>query len=330
MYFLKFISTYCKLIYTSVTQLKQTEKWGTEYLKTLEIKYHGEFDPVLIKKVAKYQSIQLHFVANAFSGIFNRKNNKEESLRNIQYFLMTVLYDELTDELKVDEQRVYDISYHPEKVTPTNFKERVLLAIHLNLISQVQHEKTYWEVIKQVHLAQKDSAKQFNENISIDTLLDITKRKGGYSLLMCRHYLIDPFNQQIDDCWYHLGGLIQMTNDLYDTYKDTQDGIHTFANVEKDIAKMEMFYVQQKKLLKNSINELPVNNISKQQLALKLSLIPAFGDIAINQLKLLQTNSTSLPNFKEIPRKSLIIDMEKMINKIRLIKYAYKNGKLWM
>jgi hypothetical protein len=37
-----------------------------------------------------------------------------------------------------------------------------------------------------------------------------------------------------------------------------------------------------------------------------------------------------LPNFNEIPRKSLIIDMELAFNKYRLIKYAYKNGKLWM
>ena len=61
-----------------------------------------------------------------------------------------------------------------------------------------------------------------------------------------------------------------------------------------------------------------------------MSIIPAFGQIAINQLKLLQLNNNTLPNFKNVNRKDLIIDMEKNINIIRLIQYAYKNGKLWM
>jgi hypothetical protein len=330
MYFWQFIHNIWKLLFISFTRLKQSEKWGIAYLKALEIEYSGNFDPALIKKVARYQSIQLHYVANTFSGLYNRKNNKAETERNIQYFLMTVLYDELTDDQKMDEQRVYEISYHPQKVVPVNFKERVLLAMHLNLIAQVSNKKEYWEIIKQVHLAQKDSAKQFDATISLDELIDITKRKGGYSLLMCRHYLIDPINKQVDNCWYELGGLIQMTNDLYDTYKDTKEGIHTFANQQQDIANIEIIYAKQKSLFKKSIESLAVSNYTKQQFAIKTSIIPAFGDIAINQLKELQSNSPSLPNFNQIPRKSLIIDMEKMINKYRLIKYAYKNGKLWM
>ena len=110
-----------------------------EALKALEIKYNGKFEAALIKKVARYQSIQLHYVANTFSGLNNRKNNQAEIERNIQYFLMTVLYDELTDDQKMEDQRVYEISYHPEQVSPRNFKERVLLAMHIGLIKQVSN-----------------------------------------------------------------------------------------------------------------------------------------------------------------------------------------------
>ena len=330
MYFLQFIGSISKLIYIALTQLKKTESWGKQYLQQLEKTYEGEFEPSLIAKVAKYQSIQLHFVANTFSSLFNRKNNKPEIQRNIQYFLMTVLYDELTDDQKMDEKRIYEISYHPAQVNPENFKERVLLAMHLALISQVPDENAYWKTVKQVHLAQKDSAKQFNAQTTLEEIIDITKRKGGHSLVMCGHYLIDPPNQQIDDCWYHLGGLIQMTNDLYDTFIDTKEGIYTFANSQQQIENIVMAYAAQKKLFKASIAKLPVSNSIKQRFAIKTSIIPAFGDIAMNQLKGIASNSTTLPNFNEIPRKSLIIDMELVSNKYRLIKYAYKNGKLWM
>ena len=83
MYFLQFISSISKLIYIALTQLKKTESWGKQYLQQLEKTYEGEFEPALIAKVAKYQSIQLHFVANTFSSLFNRKNNKAEIQRNI-------------------------------------------------------------------------------------------------------------------------------------------------------------------------------------------------------------------------------------------------------
>lgn len=330
MYFLQYIYTISKLIYISLTKLKQSENWGINYLNDLEIKYEGKFESSLISKVAKYQSIQLHYVANAFSGLFKRKNNKKEIERNIQYFLMTVLYDELIDENKLDESRLNEMFYHPEKAEPSNFKERVLIAMHIALLNQVPNKENYWDTIEKVHLAQKDSVKQFSAELSYEAIIDITKRKGGYSLLMCRHYLEDKENEKIDECWYHLGGLIQMTNDLYDTYKDTQAGIYTFANKSTSLNTIELTYEAQKKLLQDSIIHLPLSKKTKERFNRSISLIPAFGEIAIEQLKGIATNSSTLPNFNEIPRKSLIIDMELSSNKYKLLKYAYKNGKLWM
>ena len=330
MYFLQFIATISKLIIISLTQLKKSETWAKHYLKQLELNYNGQFDPAIISKVAKYQSIQLHFVANAFSGLFKRKNNKQEQLRNLQYFLTTVLYDALIDESKLEEDRLNEMFYRPAQAKPVNFEERVLIAMHLELLNQVPDQNKYWSIIEKVHLAQKDSAKQFLALTSKDEIIDITKRKGGYSLVMCRHYLIDPIHETIDDCWYKLGGLIQMTNDLYDTYKDTNSGIRTFANEAPTITEIISTYSIQKTLLKESIAKLPVSNYYKKKLSIQLAIIPAFGDIAIQQLKGIQSNSATLPNFKDVPRKALIIDMELFTNKFKLIKYAYKNGKLWM
>jgi hypothetical protein len=121
-----------------------------------------------------------------------------------------------------------------------------------------------------------------------------------------------------------------MTNDLYDTYKDTKEGIYTFANAQRALPNIELIYLNQKKLLNNSISKLPVSKSEKLKFAIKISVISAFGDIALQQLKGINNNSNTLPNFDQIPRESLIIDMEKMVNRYRLINFAFKNGKLWM
>jgi hypothetical protein len=327
MYFLSYIS---QLILRVLTKLKPTEKWGKSYLKKLEQQYQGEFEKHLFEKVAKYQSIQLHLVANTFSALFGRANTKTEEENNILYFLMTALYDDLIDNHKMDEVVLNELFYHPEHANPVNFNERVLVGIHLELLNRVPDKAAYWQVIENIHQAQKDSALQFDAAISYEKIIDITLRKGGYSLLMCRHYLKDPIYKEIDDCWYSIGGLIQMTNDLYDTYKDTQEGIHTFANSANNIDSIIETYHNQIQVLRDNIQQLPVSQKRKKQFAISLAIIPAFGYIAINQLSKIQNARKLLPDFKSIPRKALIIDMEKPLNVFRLILHAYKIGKLWM
>ncbi len=330
MYPLYYIYFMSQLFWTALTKLKPTQNWGVNYLKNLEIKYNGKFDERVIKKVAKYQGIQLHFVAATFAKLFSRNISYHEKELNIKYFTMTSLYDDLIDDSKADEALLNQIFYHPEKVNPASFNERVLVALHMDLLNQVVDRADYWYAMENIHIAQKDSSLQFDNNTSVEKIIDITKRKGGYSLLMCRHYLLDPKFKELDECWYTLGGLIQMTNDLYDTYKDTQEGIRTFANQLQNIAEIESIYQKQKDTLRLQIQQLPISNTKKTEFSILISIIPSFGDIAISQLKRIQGNSSSLPNFNQIKRKELIIDMEKPYNIFSLFYFAFKNGKLWM
>ena len=67
----------------------------------------------------------------------------------------------------------------------------------------------------------------------------------------------------------------------------------------------------------------------KKQLLIQLSIIPAFGYLALDNFKILSDQHGNFKNFKEYPRKSLIIDMEKMGNILRLLSKSYKIGKSW-
>ena len=329
MYLFYFIYYLSRQIFVAITKLKATEQWGKSYLISLENEFKGKFDKDVIHKVSKFQSIHLHFVLNNYSGLYGRLNNKLEEEMNLQFLLMSVLYDALIDEEKIDEKKLNELFYNPEKANPSSFNQIVLIYIHTQLLNKVKDKEGYWNVLQQIHKAQKDSQLQFDPNTDSNTIIDITKRKGGYSLLMSRHYLMDPSDLRIDQCWYELGGLIQMTNDLFDTYKDAQSGIKTFANSSKSFNEIETIFYAQIKALKASIINLPFSHFKKWRFAINTSFIIAFGEIAINQIRRLATNTDSLPNFKDVNRKDLIIDMEKTVNKLRLIRFAFKNGKLW-
>ena len=91
MYFFNFIYYISRIVFSSLTNLKSTEQWGKTFLHELEEKFGGKFDNTIVEKVSKYQSIQLHYVANAFSKLNGRLNNEIEKERNILFFLMSVL-----------------------------------------------------------------------------------------------------------------------------------------------------------------------------------------------------------------------------------------------
>jgi hypothetical protein len=216
---------------------------------------------------------------------------------------------------------------NPAQATPSSFSERVLIDTHLKLLNRVQNKEAYRIVLNKIHQAQIDSLEQLKNTISLERIISITERKGGYSLLMCRHYIEMTSNEAIDNCWYQLGGMIQMTNDLYDIHKDTISGVHTFANTQNNYEKIKADYELQIDKYKSSVFKLNYTNSNKLRFQIKLSLIPALGYIALENLKQLQGKEERLKSFSAYPRKELIIDMEQLSNILNLFKYSYQIAK---
>lgn len=324
---MNFIFTISSLFIRCYFGIKQSKKTGANYLQELEMQFNGKLDAHMAIKVIKWNSILQQFVCNSFSALFGRYNTPLEEKRNLMYFLTTALYDEIIDTQSLSTEALDKLFYHPEKAIPGNFEQALLLHLHLQLLDQVPDKEAYWSVIHQIHIAQKDSIRQFDPNTSDELLLSITERKGGYSLLMCRHYLDLPSSKEVDACWYALGSVIQMTNDLYDIHKDLQAGIETFATRAKHSSGIEALYTRQVRKLNECIRNLPVSQRSKNKLGITLSVIPGFGYIALENLQIIQGREPCLPPLNALPRKALVIDMENNANRIKLVKFAYQNAK---
>ena len=304
-----------------------SERKAVQLLTHIEIKFNGKFEPSTFKKIKKFQGIQQYIINDSFAKLENRYTNNNERENNKLYFILASLYDDLMDENIVSQAVLNEMFLNPENAKPKSFSEVVLIDTHLKLLNLVQDKEAYQKVLNNIHQAQIDSLEQLKNDISLERILSITERKGGYSLLMCRHYIQMSANEAIDNCWYQLGGMIQMTNDLYDIYKDTIAGIRTFANTQNSFEKIKADYELQVNKYKSSINQLEFKESNKLMLQIKLSLIPALGYVALENLNRLQGENKTLQPFKEYPRKELIIDMEKVKNIVRLFKYSYHIAK---
>lgn len=125
-----------------------------------------------------------------------------------------------------------------------------------------------------------------------------------------------------------MGTLIQLTNDLYDIYKDLQDNITTLPNQMKDAYAFEQFFIEQIQFMKTLIRQLPYSHKSKKEFSISMAGIYSFGLIAIDQLKKIQGSNDYLPGLKTLPRKKLIIDMEKVSNLAKWFKFTYKYARV--
>ncbi|NQW78523.1 MAG: hypothetical protein HQ449_04335 [Chitinophagaceae bacterium] len=328
MYLVSFIKSIGILTIKTFSGLKQSEKWATEYLHMVELKFDGKFDQKTLDKIVKRYSIQQHFINDSFSSLYGRNNNVNEKERNLLYFIMVSVYDDFLDDKTLTLEQIDSIFYHPEAFAPQTFFEKVFIYTHTRLLNDVADKAQYFKDFEGLHIAQKDSLEQFNPLVSDEALLSITTRKGGYCLLMCRHYLDTPYLPEADTTWYALGGVIQLTNDLYDIYKDMQEGIITLAIKAKQYEAIFALYHKHAQALNESIRQLPVKSKRKSDLSIILNVIAAFGYVALDNLARLQGNNASLPAFETLARKELIIDMEKNTNRFKLLKFTYQNASL--
>lgn len=309
----------------TLSNFRSTKKSGEITFLHLEKALNGYFEKTAFEKASKFQAVQQLFINDSFCQLIDRYSLPKEQTLNRYYFALTGVYDDILDESSSDQiNRLDQLLQNPSLELTTNFNERVLVFTHNYLLQNTTDLETYTQIIQCIHQAQKDSLKQFSPTASLKEIMDISLRKGGFSLRMCQSYLDLPLNKEMNDCWYHLGGLIQLTNDLYDIYKDTHAGIQTFCNTLSDMSIIQKYYEDQINLCFNSLQQLPYSAHKIKALKIKLSFIPAFGYLALQNLKNIQDNNTQLPAFNTIDRKLLIIDMEKPSSILKLIREAYK------
>lgn len=315
-------------LFRLLLNFRRVQQEGSSFLRSLEQAFDGTFSAKMSKEAIKRQGIQQLYINDSFAQLCGRITYREEQRRNKLYFVLSGLYDDMLDQKEASVADVDRMFRDPASFKARNFNEQVLIHVHLTLLNAVSDKKSYQALLNDMHAVQLESLQQFDPNIENDHLISIARRKGGYSLLMCRHYLELPVAKYTDDVWYHLGAVIQLSNDVFDLYKDLQEGIYTYANRATSYQAIQEVYEQEVTALRKSIVAMPVPYFKKLRFSILLSLIPALGLVALDNLQRLQAGSVQLPAWRNLSRKALIVDMEKPKNLFSLMVHAFRLGRL--
>jgi hypothetical protein len=306
---------------------KQQVKFGENLLNTLQIKHQGKFDDRTFKKIIFGYSIQIPAIYDAFVGLYNRKSTTQECTNLLHYFICSSVFDNFFDRAELTDSEIYAITFDSQNFTPKSFEQRIGLAAHQYTLSKVKEKEEYLSILERAFDAQVASRKQFDKSISNEEIEWITKEKGGCALQLCCYYLEIQNSIQEKKIWYALGEVIQFTNDLYDIYRDIQNGLETIPNRLGNLIDFKKYFINLIDNLKNEIENIPIKSNKKLPLKISLMGIAAFGIIAIEQLEKIADKKGNLPNLKTVSRKQLIVDMEKPSMLLKWVKVTYNLSK---
>ena len=328
MYFITFWKTVIELTFYFIRERKKESFHAFETISELQVQFNGRFDEATAKKIAKGHSVYNPLIVDSFCRLRGRLTSTEERTRMIFYFICSSLLDNFFDRSELTNEEIEKICFRTNEFLPRNFDETVAINCHTKLRHFVMDKQAYLEVLHKEVAAQQASLQQFQENVADQVIEDIMKTKGGNAVLLCSFYLDHSANEIEQQCWYQVGVITQLSNDLYDIHKDITDGISTLATRCTDAWQMEKYVNQHIHHLKELIRQLPVEKKKKQRFAIEMIGLSVLAVIAVEQLKRLQGSAPQLPDFKTLTRKQLITDMEKPANKLRWFKYMYRYARL--
>lgn len=322
-YFFRFWYRVIKTALYIIFNRKRETKRAYALLDEIEGRFGGRFTPDTRKKIAVSYGIYTPMICDAFTALHGRRTTLSERTRYIHYFICSSLFDDFTDIIALPENELLALSFEPESFEPRGFDEAVFRASHL-LLKDFVEEADYMRVARELFRAQWDSKQQAQTHLSDEEIRAITFAKGGNSVLLCSYYVEFASTDIERDCWYRIGTIIQLTNDLFDIYKDTQDRIDTLPTRMRDVRVFEAFFEEQIRGMQAQVRALPVPENRKGTFRLAMAGIYAFGLIALDQLRAL---GPELPALDSLPRKALIIDMEKRRNLAAWLRYTYRYAR---
>ena len=280
------------------------------------------------KKVLVYYPLfTLLGVAENYLLLRNRKLKNTERLRLILVSIMAALFDDLIDEEHWQEEDLLHLLHN--RLTQINLtpKAKLILALNEELHAQYPPSNDYRSALEKGIHWQVASKKQLNENITLEEVLLISRKKNGYTSFMFAYLLDQEWLETEIEIFYQTGILGQLVNDAYDLFKDIQEGIYTSIRKCITVEYGEHLLIQEWKQLVELLNKNSLNK--KQQIKIKnrLCCIYGFGLVAFEQFKKSSPDG-SISMLEKATRKQLVIDMELWPTRLKLLRAIIQMSKM--
>ncbi|TAH25090.1 MAG: hypothetical protein EAZ07_07960 [Cytophagales bacterium] len=306
------------------TQNQFNERYIDSYLQPFYLQYHKQLKASTLVKIKKYYCLALPMTCASYAKIYNRALTEKESVYAVLAGILIPLLDDFTDEKTLSNADLDQLTTFPADYRPQTLEEAIVKTIICYLLENVKKPEDCINLLRQIIQAQHWSQRQTDADVSREELLNISLEKGGHSLVLFHFLLDEEPNRQTIDTLYLMGGILQICNDIFDLYKDYQEGIATYANTCDDFNVLIAFYTNKCRQFVKEARKLPYSSNNIEFFITFFVIVMARGAVALRRLRKLQIQLGGgvLP-ISQLDRKQLICDMEKPMNFLKTAWFTY-------
>lgn len=305
-------------------RLKKQERYFHEHLPPLLAQLAAgqpkTFSEKTVRRIHKYWQLGLHVICNSLYQLSGRQLTANEQQRILLFSILGPLYDDLFDDHVMSYEQLEAFTWQPEMHAPQSFEEHVVKTLYLELLSLAPDRKRVMEHLHQVFLWQQASLKQLSPEVDEAALYEITYKKSYYSILLYYSILDHYPATAIQHMLYPMAGLLQLTNDAFDVYKDVRSGIHTLPNLYRNYDQLQQHFMTDVALFNHHLEQLPFERFAKVFYSTTMHALHGMGCMALEQLKANTRGVTSMAELAALSRKALVCDMDSWGQKIKWVK----------
>lgn len=285
----------------------------------------GSLTPQDLKKITSYYGLGVPGVLGESFCVLRGKPMTENE-RFCLTFLGSIsgLLDDLFDDPKKQANHLEKFILQPESLKPANTYESLLLHFYLLGLKHSANPGLLKKQGLQVFRSQQQSKDQQNSGNSPQVIQNITYAKGGDSFIFYRLCLNDPLPENEEKLLFHLGGLMQLGNDIFDIWEDYQSNTNTAASLCTDIPELRAEFINKMQFTFKLARETNFRKDRVENFLRSTTLALSRVLVCLDQFEKLQLSSGNLFLIEKYSREQLICDMQKPKNQFKAIKYALK------
>lgn len=274
------------------------------------------------KKITSYYGFAVPAIlGEGFCLLRGEKISEQE--RNALTYLgaLTGLFDDFFDEKELSEHYLKNLMDKPESANPSDANERLFVRFAKKALENASDIYALKKASIKVYEAQVLSKKQKLEVLSPHEIEDITLQKGGFSILFYRSVFHNTAHEAEEKMLYYLGGIGQLENDIFDIYKDYQNGIKTLATNTKHINDLRDTYISLMEKTFALVHQTDFSTENKKKFLRFIALIISRGFVCLDFLEKSEKKTNGIFSLKDYEKQDLICDMGTVKNNLKLIDY---------
>jgi hypothetical protein len=237
---------------------------------------------------------------------------------------LTGLFDDLFDEKNTRESHIKELVNNPGEQIAGNSHEKLFVRFYEKVLDS-GNSALVMNHLNRVFDAQVKSKRQKDTGIKVEDIRRITMEKGGSSLLFYRCAFPGPVSESESQVLYHLGGLGQLENDIFDIYRDYRENIRTMPTVTTRVGNLRAEYESLMHDVYKMINQTEYPPGNRKRFSRFYSLVLSRGLVCLDYLQKQEKKSGGVFDIPSYTRKNLICDMEKITGRLKLLLHYLRN-----